>query len=150
MYLSQSLQARDRAGVDMNTYKYYQLVLLKGYSWKVDILTRCPTFYSCSKYFVYNLCENRCKVYTFHLMDSDYEEKQNYFPPTSLVLVSTLSFSPSWWRYGDPPQSYLPQGDIKMWRMIIINIENMTFISLMDHLHFYHDIKKDSQWTDLY
>ena len=73
-----------------------ELVLVKGYSWKVDILTRCPTFYSCSKYFVYNLCENRCKVYTFHLMDSDYEEKQNYFPPTSLVLVSTLSFSPSW------------------------------------------------------
>jgi len=28
---------------------------------------------------------------------------------------------------------------------MIINKENMTFISLMDHLHFYHDIKKDSQ-----
>ena len=89
-YTSGCVTLADRGG-----YKYY-VVLLKGYSGKVDILTRCPTFYSCSKYFVYNLCENRCKVYTFHLMDSDYEEKQNYFPPTSLVLVSTLSFSPSW------------------------------------------------------
>ena len=46
--------------------------------------------YSCSKYFVYNLCENRCRIHTFHLMDSDYEEKQNYFSSTSLYLVSTL------------------------------------------------------------
>ena len=46
--------------------------------------------YSCSKYFVYNLCENRCRIHTFHLMDSDYEEKQDYFPPPSLYLVSTL------------------------------------------------------------
>ena len=74
-------------------YKFYQLVLLKGYSWKVFGVKH----YSCSKYFVYNLCENRCKIYTFHLMDSDYEEEQNYFSHSSLYFVATLSFSVCWW-----------------------------------------------------
>ena len=66
---------------------------MKGYSWKVFGVRH----YSCSKYFVYNLCENRCKIYTFHLMDSDYEEEQNYFSPSSLYFVATLSFSVCWW-----------------------------------------------------
>ena len=52
---------------------------------------------SCSKYFVFIIyVRTGGRVYTFHLIDSDYEEKQNYFSPISCGLVSTLLFSLSW------------------------------------------------------